>query len=174
MGLDVTAYSKVEFLEAMDAEAWEEKYWMNEKDMPFRTAIAHHWESCYADRAAPIIEGGVYRINGDEVDVHGGSYTGYNEWRDWLSRTMLGVPARAVWENEEIYKGRPFYELINFSDCEGIIGSVVAAKLAADFETHQAPAEHYGQRDDGWYAKKYREWRKAFTLAADGGFVMFH
>lgn len=174
MGLDITAYSNVEFLEVMDTEAWEEKYYTHEEDMPFRTTIAHHWESCYAERAEPVVENGVYRINGKELGVHAGSYSGYNQWRDWLSRTMLGVPARAVWENEKIYKGRPFYELIDFSDCEGIIGPVVAAKLAADFEQHQAAAEHYGQHEDGWYARKYHEWHKVFALAADNGFVEFH
>lgn len=174
MGLDITAYSKLEFLEVMEIEDWENKYWMHEKDMPFRTAIAHHWEQCYADSAVPIIEGGVYRINGNEMDFRAGSYSGYNDWRDWLAQTMLGVSAKTVWQNEGAYQGKPFYELIHFSDAEGIIGSVVAVKLAADFEKHLVLAERHGQHEGGWYLKKYQEWHKAFVLAADCGMVEFH
>jgi hypothetical protein len=171
MGLDITAYSKLEYLETMETEAWEGKYrWPKERGESSLTIIAHHWEPVYADRAAPIIEGGVYKVNGEAYNFRAGSYSGYNEWRGDLSQLMLGVSARTVWGREEEFKDKPFYELINFSDCEGIIGPVVARKLAADFAAHQTKTDAYYD----WWRRKYADWRKAFELAADGGLVEFH
>lgn len=173
MGLDITAYSKVMYLETMSIEAWEAKYWRHEGEMPFKTAHATHWERAFAVRAAPIVKDGVYRIDGERFDFRAGSYSSYNEWRNWLSLTMLDVLARTVWENRAQYVGKPFYELIGFSDAEGIIGSVVAQKLAADFSEHQSKIERY-KEGELWHIARYADWRKAFELAADNGFVAFH
>jgi hypothetical protein len=176
MGLDVEAYSKAEYLETMgNVEEWEDKYWMHENEPDgIKTEIARHWISEYADRARPIVENGVYKINGEQFSPWGSAYSAYNRWRAWLSQTMLNADPREVWRNEAKYSGAPFYELINFSDCEGIIGPVVAKKLAADFASHQWKADHFGQDENGWYARKYADWRKAFELAADDGFILFH
>lgn len=175
MGLDVTAVSRAEYIETIDIEAWEDKYWQYENEPDgVKIEIANHWIEVYADRARPIVQNGVYRITGDEYSPWGAPYSAYGRWRNWLSETMLGVPASIVWQNEARYTGEPFYELINFSDCQGIIGTEVAAKLAADFAAHQEKADRFGQGDGGWYARKYADWRKAFDLASDGGFIQFH
>lgn len=75
--------------------------------------------------------------------------------------------AEAVWNGKA--NGEAFVELINFSDCEGVIGAEVAKKLAADFAAYQDKAG-----DKGDFARVYASWRKAFELAADGGAVCFH
>lgn len=170
MGLDITAYRKVEHLETMDVEAWEEKYWWHEEDMPVRTAHVSHWEPAYADRAAPIVKDGVYKFK-EDFHFHAGSYAGYNHWRAQLSRMALGVAPDVVWAAPEKYQGKPFVELINFSDCEGIVGAVAARKLAGDFAAYQEQADAPGAR---WFAEAYHRWRRAFELAADDGFVVFH
>jgi hypothetical protein len=60
---------------------------------------------------------------------------------------------------------------VNFSDCEGDIGEVVAKKLAKDFADWDARAKATG--DDQVY-HLFGLWRKAFELASDGGAVSFH
>ena len=40
-------------------------------------------------------------------------------------------------------EGLPFVELINFSDCEGVIGPEVAAKLAKDFADYEFSASAF-------------------------------
>lgn len=63
----------------------------------------------------------------------------------------------------------PFSELINFSDCEGVIGPKTAAKLARDFAAFEAQAEAWG---DDFY-DQYLNWEEVFLMAADGGAVAF-
>lgn len=173
MGLDIDAYSRATYLETLDNDAYDEKYG-DDRNVIYiydRTAGVH------ASRTEGVIIGGAYRKDGEHHAFRAGSYSGYNEWRNDLSRLMLGVPANVVWGGGA-YAGKPFYELIDFSDCEGIIGPVVAAKLARDFAEHQGKADAYQDQEGGetysdYWREKYADWRKAFELAADGGFVYF-
>lgn len=110
-----------------------------------------------------------------------GSYGGYNEWRDWLAQ-LAGYPAV---EHDPGYKPKemshaagawtvesgPFWELINFTDCDGTIGPRVAFKLAQDFAEFQVKAD---AEPEAWFRQKYGEWRKAFETASDFGAVDFH
>lgn len=68
-------------------------------------------------------------------------------------------------------KPGPFIELINFTDCDGAIGPLVAAKLAADFDAH-AEAAKASSYPGFW--RLYDDFRIAFHLAADSGAVHFH
>lgn len=164
MGLDVTAYSKI----ALDPNAevdgdgypvkWDAYFMahpgilaMTEKDWPGRTGG---------------LKPGVYAY-GDVFDFRAGSYGGYNSWRNELAELAGYGSASNVWEMDS--PEGPFVELINFSDCEGIIAGDVAKKLAKDFAEFQ---EKVGEH--GYFSQSYTNWRKAFELAADGGAVDFH
>lgn len=109
------------------------------------------------------------------VSFRAGSYSGYNWWRATLCRFALNVEPEVVWNGPGHYAGKPFVELIHFSDCEGSIGPTVSAKLARDFACFEDNAHAYAAAmtdGEGWF-RKYREWREAFELAAQGGFVDF-
>jgi hypothetical protein len=135
--------------------------------------------SDFPGRADDIEDRAVYKAQ-DSFGFRAGGYSGFNAWRNELAK-MAGYPLGqyeqygklwdsycvACWEGA---KG-PFSELINFSDCEGIIGSAVAAKLAKDFAEFQAAAEKVEMPH---FIIKYTEWRKAFEMAADAGAVRFH
>lgn len=83
-----------------------------------------------------------------------GSYSGYNHWRAELSKMAGYSGPEEVWDDfsEKSYKKyserklklksiegkkieppKPFYELICFSDAEGMIGPEIAKKLYEDF-----------------------------------------
>jgi hypothetical protein len=100
-----------------------------------------------------------------------GSYSGYNRWREQLSMMALGVMPTVVWRNQGEFKDKPFYEIVHFSDCEGVIGPKTSAKLAKDFEDHLDKAR---EELDEYSFGKYEEWLKAFQTAADDGLVQFH
>jgi hypothetical protein len=110
-----------------------------------------------------------------------GSYGYYNWWRGELSRFALGVEADDVWMEPGDFRGRPFVELIDFTDCDGRIGTTVAAKLAADFTSHAARAKRHAAGiilpdtpDAGTdWLENFRAFARAFRLAANGGALKF-
>ncbi len=100
------------------------------------------------------------------------SYFGYNLWRQQLSQTMCQREPEAIWNqrNDPAVRALPFYELIDFTDCDGEIGPIVARKLAADFAAHQTQADEVA---DDWFRQSYANFRAACEFAADNGVVRF-
>lgn len=170
MGLDITAYAQIEKLQCDRADECDhERLWVN-SDF-----------TAQADGLA----GGCYRA-AEDFHFRAGSYSGYSVWRDQLA-ALAGYPATkfaaanpysanypfasSAWHMPDETQSLPFYEMINFSDCEGLIGPKTSAKLAADFEAFAArAASHF----DEYGMQKYREWMKAFALASNHGAVQFH
>jgi hypothetical protein len=103
------------------------------------------------------------------------SCRGNNLWREHLSKFALAVEPSTVWDDPERFAGRPFVELIDFTDCDGRIGTRLAAKLAADFRAHAAKAEKYAESlaDDESFMDNYRDFTRAFELAAHQGALKF-
>jgi hypothetical protein len=167
MGLDITAYKNTKLVEVLtDADEFEDKY----SDRWEEYDYVYRGEHDFPDRLPPIVPGGVYKFD-DSFRFRAGSYSGYNVWREKLSDMALGVIPRMVWDNYEQFTGRPFVELIHFSDCEGILGTEVCKKLLKDFQDFQDSAN---QHQDEWFTERYNDWHKAFEFAADNGYVDFH
>lgn len=173
MGLDITYYRKMK--EANGNEAFDETGELKwEED----------WFQVYANPDFPGREDGLndrhaYKAE-DYFGFHAGGYGGYNRWREQLAE-LSGWPkttyekygkewpsfAASAWDA----MSGPFWELICFSDCEGVIGPVTSAKLAKDFAEFQSKAD---QHEDERFRNQYNEWRKAFEVASDDGAVRFH
>lgn len=114
----------------------------------------------------------------------GRGYGTYNLWREELAK-LAGWPlteyeervfgdhyekksahAAGAWAAES----GPFWELINFSDCEGAFGTATCKKLAQDFAEFQPKADAH---PIGWFRDSYAKIRAAFECGADGGLVEF-
>lgn len=107
-------------------------------------------------------------------------YGRYNALREELAK-LAGYPAgqyeqygmvrdsfcTTLWAGAQ----GPFAELINFSDCEGVIGPVVSKKLASDFAEFQSKADAH---EAEMFRDFYSTMRQAFELASENGFVDFH
>jgi hypothetical protein len=130
----------------------------------------------FPGRADDLVDGGAYSY-ADSGDFRAGSYSGFNDWREALAR-RAGYPVGICDGHRHVHSAGawaasqgPFWELINFSDAEGTIGTVVSAKLARDFVE---------QRDvtlgdaEAWFSDLYALWAIAFEKAANRGFVRFH
>jgi hypothetical protein len=155
MGLDISVYRDLHPTDRED----DSNLYVNSQDFPLQ---------------ADGLETGHYLAT-SLYDFWGGSYSGYNWWRNRLSETMLGVCAEQVWESPDAFKGKPFVELIHFTDCDGVIGPKTSAKLAADFEEHLGKLPNSESEDDTGFRKKYEQWLSAFRLAAQvNGVVRFH
>lgn len=171
MGLDITAFRKLK--PAPDAKIDGDGY-PEDSDAHYniRRELAEFTEKEFPGRTRGLVVG--VCTFGEYHAFPAGSYGGYNEWRDHLAQMAHGITAKDIWD----LPPRPdfaFRELIDFSDCEGIIGPEVAAKLAKDFADNAAKAAAYTAKlGDGWFYGRYVDWQKAFEMAADGGAVVFH
>ena len=153
MGLDVTAYSKLKA----------ERTGVDRDDD--YDGVMFYANPDFAERCSGIDEKTVYSY-ADSESFRAGSYIGYNAWRNQLAKLAGFKDANDAWSQTS----GPFWELINFSDCEGTIAGDVTRKLLADFVSHQEKADAIG----GYFAETYADFRRAFALAADGGAVDFH
>ena len=131
---------------------------------------------------------GSYRIQGESMHL-GRFGLGNNWWREiclsWPSRSSPRMCGRT---RSNTRAGR--FSSDHVSDWEGCIGPATSKKLAEDFRCHAAKAEAYaracaggnrnrGNEDDSeivhpWWLETYQEWRQAFEVAGDDGFVQFH
>lgn len=171
MGLDITYYKKLTPLDAV----------FNEHGEPIDPQTRHPLEGNYYqpiqnpdyDRADGLTSG-IYTYE-EAARFNAGNYRGFSHWRNQLAE-IAGYPAQdrkddkhsaSAWEAES----GPFWEMINFSDCEGTIGPKTSAKLANDFADHQAKADAH---EDDHFRALYAQWRKVFETAAQEGAVSFH
>ncbi len=177
MGLDITAYRQLKLCNTLfdaDGEPIDET-----THEPISNYLKVFANSDFPGREEGLKDGGVYTYaEADEVLSMGYGY--YNRWRETLAK-LAGYPltehraqfgfthrthAAACWEGAT----GPFSELINFADNEGVIGPVVAAKLARDFTAFDERANAVG---DDFY-RAYRELKRGIDMAADGGALDFH
>lgn len=177
MGLDITYYANLQKLDCVFDGDGEPIDPVTRK--PLEDAVQFYVNPHFQGREVPLVDGAAYVAEECE-GFCAGSYGGYNHWREGLA-ALAGYP---LTEHESYgqtefrhdagawaVESGPFHELINFSDCEGVIGSVVATKLAKDFADFQERANTH--MDEGW-RDLYAEWRNAFEMAANGGAVRFH
>lgn len=164
MGLDITVYQKLNRCPNDDCPTIDD---LDFDDLPYDENItALYINQDFKEQADDILHNWPYTY-ADRFTFRAGSYGGYNEWRDQLARMAGYLSARDVWEKDT---DGPFTELINFSDCEGVIGPKTSYKLYLDFSRFQSAADEIG----GYFLEKYNDWRRAFEMASDNGAVEFH
>ena len=171
MGLDITYVSKI-------------KECLDDNDISFLSFYIDNDHFEYHLGSLKKIK--IYSTT-SESDIQGfcaGSYGGYNDWRDRLA-AMAGYGSSVnVWndfkssirylklkkiEGIDVHI-KPFYELINFSDCEGIIGPEICEKLYQDFVNFEDKAKE----QEEYFYDRYLKWKEAFRVASDNGLVKFH
>lgn len=169
MGLDVTAYSGLSRVDNPDLDEYGDP-------VEWRTMWLAHPEKIdvternWPGRSKGIEPGAVYLFS-EKVVFRAGSYMGYNSWRNSLA--ILAGYLDDTYVRERVSSG-PFVELIHFSDCEGIIGPVVAEKLAEDFAEYQSKVDQAPDNHIDGFHRLYADFRRAFELARDNGAVDFH
>lgn len=128
---------------------------------------------------APEIEDGFYQYE-EWQDGIGYPYSYHMRFRDELAK-LSGWPDTTYEQHGREWPsytasawkatGGPFWELLNFSDCEGAIGTTACVKLARDFAEFQAKADAH---PDERFRENYATWRRNFEFASDRGAVKFH
>ncbi len=152
MGLDITVYTDA----VLTTEDNEDSVWcFNAKE--------------FEARRGNMAEGNYLATEFD--GFRAGSYGGYNAWRNTLCQTVYGILAEEFWATKPNDFTGPFAEIINFSDCEGFLGTSICSKLADDFD------EHYDRLAalDGDHFWNLDKWRDGLRQAgSNNGMVRFH
>lgn len=179
MGLDITAYKGIEKVDCVFDEHGDPIDPLTREYVDYDARA--YVNPDFPGRADGVEDKGVYRAK-DSMHFRAGSYSGYNGWRDELAK-VAGYQLGSYEQYGQTYQshaasawdvtGGPFWELICFSDCEGVIGPVVSAKLAKDFAEWDERVKTYSEGRI-WFYELFQEWRAAFEMAADSGMVNFH
>lgn len=172
MGLDISAFECAELTDPHEREDEDGRYCGEDKAYGGQNHVFAYLDDGFEHALGGLIRNRCYAVSGESQSFRAGSYGGYNEWRAALSRAALGVEPETIWQdNFRDWEGKPFAELINFSDCEGVIGPDVCAKLARDFREQR---EKVRPQLVEWARPLYDTWQSAFELAAGTGLVQFH
>lgn len=179
MGLDISTYENLQF--ALPGEGMDEDGDIDDSNGYFKL----HVNQDFLARAAGIPDGAICSGYEKTHSFRAGSYSGYGEWRNMLaelaqyplapeeygSRAGRSTHQAGAWQTDE----GPFWELINFSDCEGCIGPQISEKLAANFEQwHDKAKVFFESKGDSYHWRKYEDFALAFKMAANNGAVSFH
>ena len=163
MGLDIIAYSRLKKNEYLSNKKDEDKDYID-GDCLIMSTLLTEIDEAFPGRAEPL------KYNGDVYDcenyewINIGSYSTYG-WFRWALETFS---EDCDW----------FNELIDFSDCEGVIGSVVSEKLYEDFSSNAESFEQwvyqkYSVVEGELLLRMYYKFESAFEIAKDGGAVEF-
>jgi len=179
MGLDVKAFRKVERVADWPADAGS----MDDIAEYDFNASAYIWQGMAVTDISPAYDrhiparrraltSGLYRYAG-KLNGYSGSYSGYNDWRNWLAQARYGMADREVWTRCE---RDPAFEdgaalLINFSDCEGFIDAPTATRILADLRAHEEDILRQARSE--YDAERFRQWMTMLEMAADGGMLEF-
>ena len=175
MGLDIHAASHLQYIRPIPSreefDRLEEEVDRQGKCLDEVYFLLTANDADWKDYLAPM-EPGLYAYTPTtkKFEFRAGAYSYYNLWRKHLCQFALGVEAEILWENPERFIGQPFVEIINFTDCDGRIGPLLATKLARDFRDHSSQAEEFAAllEDDPDFIENYRDFSKAFEVASRG------
>ena len=126
MGLDIVHYKNVQFVSVRD----DMRDWA--QDQVFFMDVRYEE---YAAWAGTLKEGFyLFEVRNFCLQT---SYSGYAEFRDELERLIV----------KTYQHKRPFRELMDFSDCDGIICPAMCQVMLNDFKCYQQLAEQMTERN---------------------------
>jgi hypothetical protein len=171
MGLDITAYEKLEasYETVEDIEEGTAGY-----------SLYTHKETEFENSSTGLLLDTYYDSTGEEYGFRAGSYGGYNQWRNQLSFIVNNIYANDLYKEYQTFEriqeeGFKMAELIYFSDCDGYIGPEVCQKLYVEFRDNEQFAKDYAeQSNDEHFYVVYKDFLEAFKIVGDAGAVSFH
>lgn len=95
-------------------------------------------------------------------------YSTHNRFREWLlsitdNKEYLQDDGRIDWDKLDQMNHIAFYELINFSDCQGHLDWVCCQSLLKDFENWKEVAN---KDENEMFVAYYNEWHELMKVAA--------
>lgn len=173
MGLDIIAYKKLRRDDKASNLPINTKnvLWTEHRNYLYMGSNLAYIEKAFPNMAKPFsYNDDVYKY--DECEMYAiGSYSTYGWFRRSLNDYMQTLTV-------EFPLSRVFKLLINYSDCEGIIGTYACKILFESFSVFRNGFDVWAlssmQPTDYQYAMEtYNKFKDAFEFASDGGAVEF-
>jgi hypothetical protein len=177
MGLDISAYSDVTVI-GLNAEYDEEdihNYAFLNPDFPHSYPVEWQGGSYVTWSTTPGTDSHSFRA---------GSYSGYGLFRSTLAQMVLigdTYDRDYEWNLIQNHSDKDFYELVDFSDCEGTMIGPVTRKLYYDFVNNRekyvkfvTETKPFPAWEADYFIERYDNFTKAFDLARNSGLVSFH
>ena len=158
MGLDIVAFNKIEPVKEL------------KKDGENESSINLDYVRQTFPHVVPDLIKNKYYLIDEAKSFRAGSYSFYSLWRQELS--LFAIQQKIKVDKFELL---PFEEMINFSDCEGLIGPAISEKLYKDFLIFEKLAEKHNPKkmnQEDWLAN-YQDFKEAFGAARRKGAVLF-
>ncbi|SOK58627.1 hypothetical protein [Yersinia phage fHe-Yen9-04] len=184
MGLDITAYQNIKIIDSPDLDDNDEIIGLS-YDEYFNVYNYTYFKEHFKD----LEVNGYYEFE-DSFNFRAGSYGGYNSWRNELAFIVCklnnlsstlpsdtkNLYSNIIWnlpENNNI----PLYKFINFSDCEGIIGTEYCNIIYKELLSIETEFKSHNYMFDDAYNhnnKLFDNWLLAFKMGSENGCVSFH
>lgn len=154
MGLDITAYKNI-----------------RKVDIPEGNEGEYHFSNTgFTQSNMTDFENEEIQIVFDEdFSFRAGAYSSYNKFRNELCLAANGIKDETLWASKD--ENLKFYWLINFSDCDGYIGTSYCKILYDEFCKYE---EDIKSKLNECYHLNYNNFKKAFKLGSNNGLVDFH
>jgi hypothetical protein len=166
MGLDITAYENAELTDISVGdtdEHWDD--WPSNWD--FKAWVP---SMAWKHKIKNFKENGLYKAEvGDSL---GYSYGSHYQFRVILCEIMYRT--EDDWRSGKLDPKMPFHELIDFSDCEGVLDYEICEKLYQDFIKYADRAKDYFEAKPTRYEDYYEQWTNCFNVARKNGAISFH
>lgn len=157
MGLDVSVYRNLRkpTVEETENEEWDVSTHVDHPSWKYKMNNFEADSYYMADR-----------IDGADVRY---SYSSHSFFRNELCRITNW---EMDFDNCEELKDKPFYEMINFTDCDGCLDWEIASILYKNFCDHEETARK--EFNNRWFGK-YQDWKNVFKEGKEvGSLVDFH
>ena len=175
MGLDVCVYSNIRYVDQYDDNIHADIFEQGGYLVTFLNV------NNYPKQSEGLINNGIYSYV-DFGHWRAGSYSSYSVFRDTLAK-VAGYSPRQDTEQKpykhclDLWEGvvteGPFAELINFSDCEGIINTECCIKLYNDFDKYLEIALAYQGEYAEYFKEVYMLFLNGLKIAANEGCLRF-
>ena len=168
MGLDLSAYREAKIIKEVYYDIGSD-CWRNSNDY----TVVEYTEEIRANphfpmRAPSIIDRALIEfLPNNGISCYVGSYSSYSSWRYEIAKLFNNHTKEMYWLD---VKNAPFNELLNFSDCEGLIMGDYLNKIQQDFSKYFTLAESSLSSYD---FEQYCKIKEIFDFAAPNGMVEF-
>lgn len=173
MGLVITAYSNACLTSAAVYVEGDGIVDAVTKDPTHLNYVAPYVNPDFPGRADEISSRSVYQYERQSIAFKG-SYSTYSRFRDNLAKFAGAPDAQWYWDHDPTIM--PFYDMIQFSDCEGTLGKLSCERLLRGFEYLQPRLNRLNMpfEEAEEFRKQYLDIMNGLRVAVCNGFLTYN